>query len=196
MDAVWVGFNCTSDDPADSTVNLMTQLQEALSGFIFLILTAVLLVYGFRLYRLASAGRSQYVQVRQRANSTWQIVGITTVIILIFATRAVHDFLGISPRYRQTLDHPLPWFDFLCFLFWEVTPSTMVLVFFRRIPKITYSKTAYPSLQTAVPPVVQTRESAPKQGQSERYRLGCSFFSKEKRCNSITSRIMGFDSAS
>eukprot|EP00294_Goniomonas_avonlea_P007026 CAMPEP_0114550936 /NCGR_PEP_ID=MMETSP0114-20121206/6338_1 /TAXON_ID=31324 /ORGANISM="Goniomonas sp, Strain m" /LENGTH=249 /DNA_ID=CAMNT_0001735741 /DNA_START=421 /DNA_END=1170 /DNA_ORIENTATION=- len=113
----------------------MNQLQVALTGTIFLTLTFLLIAYGWRLFNLTNTSYNQLIRIRPR-----EIVAITTVIVLIFTTRSIDDFLSVSSSFRKTVGHPLAWFDFCCYAFWEITPTMMVLIYFRRIPKTNFNR--------------------------------------------------------
>lgn len=91
-----MAFECSGKDTTE-----LFFLQSLLAGCIFMTLTVILTYYGYRLYTIASTTGSTLMRVRHKQQSTRQIVVITTVIVLVFVTRSIHDFLSTSKKYRS-----------------------------------------------------------------------------------------------
>jgi hypothetical protein len=128
-----IAHSCVSTSCIPS--DLDSDLFSRATGAAFLLLTVVYTYYGFW---LVVSSRAHKISV-PNIQGSGKIAVVTAMAWLIFVTRGVYDIVKtFRIGWELTLSTggekyvgPLVFF---CFLFWEVAPTSIILIYFRHIP--------------------------------------------------------------
>jgi len=128
---LWIIANVTTSDCTAPTAAVTARF--VFSGAVFLSLAILLPLFCYRLVRKKSGGGRSSVSARQKQ----QTVILTTIITVVFISRVVFNFVSIDPAFQMNVESgsQIPVLAFVCFILWEIVPTMIVVVFFRKIPK-------------------------------------------------------------
>eukprot|EP01137_Pigoraptor_chileana_P000170 Opistho-2@35870 len=138
----------------------------AVNETLFLLLSAALVVYMFRVMKLSSAS----VLLQAKGTSLRQVVLLMALMAVLFTSRAVYNIVAVAtnltsfvvgnPRHGSAADH----FDFddnktysyafLCasLFLWEILPTFAMVWFFRvKKPRLTQADTLHPAVNPDLP---------------------------------------------
>ena len=107
------------------------------AGTIFVFLSGFIGVYGWLIGREALKSTKFKVPFQPKGGGPHRVVLITLLIFLLFLTRALFDLAVFSPvtlidaSTQRTTDELV---TFICYLFWEITPTTSIIFLFWDIP--------------------------------------------------------------
>jgi len=144
-----VNNNNTHTRTADDAIHFMDEFYFCVSGIFFGLLVILALYFVARLYTINSAT----VRLSKRT------ICSTSLVFLVFLSRCIFDFLfafgGLSSMHVYT-DNPdaasaqkaLSVAAFLLFMIWEVLPTAMVLIYFRKIPSTNVSMNIFGCLKS------------------------------------------------
>jgi len=127
--------NITQKYQSDSYLHDADQLYWLSSGVYFGFLVVIALYYVIRLY---AANTAQF-------RTSKRTILVTSGVFVIFFSRCLYDFLAAlnvisamhidsGTRGDALTKKELPVAGFVLFLLWEVVPTALVLIYFRRIP--------------------------------------------------------------
>eukprot|EP00026_Physarum_polycephalum_P009186 Phypoly_transcript_09299.p1 GENE.Phypoly_transcript_09299~~Phypoly_transcript_09299.p1 ORF type:complete len:415 (+),score=36.99 Phypoly_transcript_09299:118-1362(+) len=124
-------FICTPD--RFSCVLHGVTTSSGIAGFVFLVLVAILAWYGFRLH-VAISSTAKHQMLFQVPPGLFVV---TVIIILLFLSRCIYDFVNVTSTYVVDLDSNSAkdqLIIFFAYFSWEIVPAIMIIVLFWRIP--------------------------------------------------------------
>lgn len=130
MQSVSLGV-VNNKDPDD--IDLLGEVQSGIAGFVFLVLVAILAWYGYRLH-VAISSTAKHQMLFQVPPGLFVV---TVIIILLFSSRSIYDFVNVASKYVVNLDSHTAedqLIIFFAYFFWEIVPAIMIIVLFWRIP--------------------------------------------------------------
>eukprot|EP00164_Ancoracysta_twista_P006495 GFYU01009048.1.p1 GENE.GFYU01009048.1~~GFYU01009048.1.p1 ORF type:complete len:370 (-),score=56.30 GFYU01009048.1:35-1144(-) len=132
LNATWVAVAVNKGDVSKH----MGNVHSCFSGAVFLVLVLVLAVFG---WQVSHANLYKVQTPFQAKQATPRVIkGITLTIFICFFTRCVFNFLSLANIGVEVIhgkEKSLSTVGFLLYVLWEVMPTALVLVFFRKIPK-------------------------------------------------------------
>lgn len=121
----------------------LTVVGQTFVGGMFFCLIIILAIYGYKASKsIRSSNANILLPLLAKTDSSLGIVVITTVIAILYTTRFIYDVVTAIPSMSswrvaiQPCTHDSAHiFIFLAWFLWEITPSSLVLFFFWRIPQ-------------------------------------------------------------